>query len=170
MMCNECGKRPATVHITKIENGKKTNMHLCEQCALAKGALTINTGFSINDILAGMLNNGGPLPFKVDFMDDPSCPVCGMKYSRFRETGRFGCGSCYKSFGDRLTPLFRRIHGNINHTGKIPHRAGGRLKIIREMESLKAELENAIKREEYERAAEIRDKIRALEKRNGGNE
>lgn len=170
MICNECGKRPATVHITKIENGKKTNMHLCEQCALAKGALSINTGFSINDLLAGMLNTGTPLPIKVDFMDDPSCPVCGMKYSRFRETGRFGCGSCYKSFGDRLTPLFRRIHGNINHTGKIPQRTGGRLKIMREMESLKAELANAVKREEYEKAAEIRDKIRALEKSSGRDE
>ncbi|WP_372998542.1 UvrB/UvrC motif-containing protein [Lutispora sp.] len=170
MICNECGKRPATVHITKIENGKKTNMHLCEQCALAKGALSMNTGFSINDLLAGMLNTGTPLPIKVDFMDDPSCPVCGMKYSRFRETGRFGCGSCYKSFGDRLTPLFRRIHGNINHTGKIPQRTGGRLKIMREMESLKAELANAVKREEYEKAAEIRDKIRALEKSSGRDE
>lgn len=170
MICNECGKRPATVHITKIENGKKTNMHLCEQCALAKGALSMNTGFSINDLLAGMLNTGTPLPIKVDFMDNPSCPVCGMKYSRFRETGRFGCGSCYKSFGDRLTPLFRRIHGNINHTGKIPQRTGGRLKIMREMESLKAELANAVKREEYEKAAEIRDKIRALEKSSGRDE
>ncbi|SHJ31721.1 UvrB/UvrC motif-containing protein [Lutispora thermophila] len=170
MLCNECGKRPATVHITKIENGKKTNMHLCEQCALAKGALSINTGFSINDLLTGILNSGTPLPFKVDFMDDPVCPVCGMKYSHFRETGRFGCGSCYNSFGERLTPLFRRIHGNISHTGKIPNRAGTKFKAMREMEYLKAELAVAIKNEEYEKAAEIRDKIRALEKSNGRDE
>lgn len=167
MICSECGKRPATVHITKIENGKKTDMHLCEQCALAKGALSFNTGFSINDLLTGILNNGAPMPIKMDFMDDPVCPVCGIKYSRFRETGRFGCGSCYKTFGDRLTPLFRRIHGNINHTGKIPKRAGGRLKTVRELETLKAELANAIKNEEYEKAAEIRDKIRALDKSDG---
>ena len=84
MVCNECGKKPATVHITKIENGKKTNMHLCEQCALAKGVLNMNMGFSINDLLAGMLNTGTPMPIKVDFMEDPLCPVCGMKYSKFR--------------------------------------------------------------------------------------
>lgn len=167
MICSECGKRPATVHITKIENGKKSDMHLCEQCALAKGALNFNTGFSINDLLTGILNNGAALPIKMDFMDDPVCPVCGIKYSRFRETGRFGCGSCYKTFGDRLIPLFRRIHGNINHTGKIPGRAGVRLKAVREMEILKTELTNAIKNEEYEKAAEIRDKIRALDKVNG---
>ena len=170
MICSECGKKPATVHITKIENGKKSDMHLCEQCALTKGALNINAGFSINDLLAGILNNGAPLPIKVDFLDDPTCPVCGIKYSRFRETGRFGCGSCYKTFGDRLTPLFRRIHGNISHTGKIPQRTGGRLKIVREMETLKAELSNAIKNEEYEKAAEIRDKIRALDKTDGREE
>lgn len=66
-----------------------------------------------------------------------------------------------------MTPLFRRIHGNINHTGKIPKRAGGRLKTVRELETLKAELANAIKNEEYEKAAEIRDKIRALDKYDG---
>lgn len=167
MICSECGKRPATVHITKIENGKKTDMHLCEQCAMTKGALSINAGFSINDLLTGILKNGAPFPIKMDFMDDPICPVCGIKYSRFRETGRFGCGSCYKTFGDRLTPLFRRIHGNISHTGKIPKRAGVKLKAVRELETLKNELAIAIRNEEYEKAAEIRDKIRALDKADG---
>lgn len=70
MLCDECGKRPATVHITKIENGKKTDIHLCEQCAVSKGPLSINTSFSINDLLTGILNNAAYLPIKVDFLED----------------------------------------------------------------------------------------------------
>lgn len=168
MLCEECGKKPATVHITKIENGKKTDIHLCEQCALSKNPFVINTSFSINDLLTGMLNNAASLPIKVDFLDDPKCSVCGLNYSHFRETGRFGCSNCYKSFGERLNPLFRRLHGNISHTGKIPVRTGGKLQKARDIEKLKAELAAAVKNEEYEKAAEIRDKIRELDKINKG--
>ena len=164
MLCDECRKRPATVHITKIENGKKTDFHLCEQCAVSKSPLAINTSFSINDLLTGILNNAASLPIKVDFLEDLKCSVCGLNYNHFRETGRFGCSNCYKSFGERLNPLFRRLHGNISHTGKIPVRAGGNMRTVREIEKLKIELSSVIKNEEYEKAAEIRDKIKELER------
>lgn len=169
MNCEECGKRPATVHITKIENGKKTDMHLCEQCAKHNNSFNINTNFSINDLLTGLLNSSNVLPIKVDFVQDATCDICGLSYNRFRETGRFGCSNCYKTFGEKLNPLFKRVHGNINHTGKIPNRAGGRIKIVKEIERLKQELAAAIKNEEYEIAAELRDKIRELSK-NGKEE
>ncbi len=162
MNCEECGKKPATVHITKIENSKKTDMHLCEQCAKNKNGFSINTSFSINDLLTGLLNSGSVLPIKVDFVQDTACSICGLSYNRFRETGRFGCGNCYKTFGEKLNPLFKKVHGNTNHTGKIPNKAGGRIKIVREIERLKQELALAIKNEEYENAAQLRDKIREL--------
>ena len=164
MLCDECGKRVATVHITKIENGKKTDFHLCEKCAMAKNSISINTSFSINDLLTGILNNTDYFPFKVGFPDELKCPVCGLGYSRFRETGRFGCSNCYKTFSDKLNPLFRRLHGNISHTGKIPVKAGGNMKNAREIEKLKAALSFAVKNEEYEKAAELRDRIKELDR------
>lgn len=169
MQCDECGKRPASVHITKVENGKKTDIHLCEQCAMQKNVLSLSTSFSINDLLAGILNSGNAAPFKADALQDAKCGVCGLSYSRFKETGRFGCSGCYKVFGDRLNPLFKRVHGNIAHTGKIPNRAGGRIKVLREIERLKQELELAIKNEEYERAASLRDRIREMYKTEKGD-
>jgi protein arginine kinase activator len=162
MQCDECGKRPATVHITKIENGKKTDRHLCEQCAAENNGISFNTTFSINDILTGLMNPGGVLPFKMDVVKDVKCDVCGLSYNRFRETGRFGCSHCYKVFGDKLNPLFKKLHGNINHTGKIPNKAGGRMKVAKEIERLKQQLHTAVANEEYEKAAEIRDRIREL--------
>lgn len=164
MLCDECGKKQAAVHITKVENGKKTDLHLCEQCAVQKNVISINTNFSINDLLTGILNSGSISPFKVDFPEDIECDVCGMTYNRFRQTGRFGCSNCYKAFGDKLDPLFKRVHGNTSHTGKIPERAGGRMKILREIEKLKQELETAISNEEFEKAAALRDKIREYNK------
>lgn len=162
MNCEECGKKPATVHITKIENGKKTDMHICEQCAMQKNAISMNTSFSINDLLTGLLNSGNVLPIKVDFVQDTKCSICGLSYNKFRETGRFGCSNCYKTFGERLNPLFKKVHGNTTHTGKIPVRTGSKIKAIKEIEKLKIDLNIAIKNEEYEKAACLRDKIREL--------
>lgn len=162
MICEQCGKRPASVHITRVENGKKTDMHLCEQCAMQKNLLGFSTSFSINDLLAGLLNSGGVHPVKMDTVRELKCNVCGLSYSKFRETGRFGCSNCYKVFGERLNPLFKKVHGNTNHTGKIPSRTGGAIKIQKEIERLKRELDEAIRNEEYEKAATIRDRIRAL--------
>ncbi|MCK9217421.1 MAG: UvrB/UvrC motif-containing protein [Firmicutes bacterium] len=170
MICDNCGKRVATVHITKIENGKKTDFHLCEQCAISENTISINTSFSISDLLTGILNNTEYFPLKFDFQEELKCPVCGLSYNRFRETGRFGCSNCYKTFGDRLNPLFRRLHGNINHLGKIPVRTGGKMKKVREIEKLKAALNFAVKNEEYEKAAEIRDRIKELDRISKGEE
>lgn len=162
MQCEECGKRPATVHITQIESGKKTDMHLCEQCAVQKSPMNMSTTFSVNDLVAGLLGSGSMNPFKVDVAQDPVCEECGMTYSQFRAGGKFGCSNCYEIFGDRLNPLFKRIHGSTSHTGKLPNKAGSKIKLIREVERLKKELDSAVRSEEYEKAAEIRDKIRAL--------
>lgn len=162
MICDECGKRPAAVHITKVENGKKSDIHLCEQCAMQKNLLSLSTSFSVNDLLAGLLNSGGASQVKAEMVNEVKCNVCGLSYGKFRETGRFGCGNCYKVFGERLNPLFKKVHGNTSHTGKIPNRAGGRIKVLREVERLKQQLDEAIRNEEYEKAADLRDKIRDL--------
>lgn len=56
MNCEECGKRPATLHLTKIVNGEKTEYHICEQCASEKGdVFTGFHNFSINNLLSGLL-------------------------------------------------------------------------------------------------------------------
>ena len=168
MQCEECGKKPATVHITRIENGKKTDLHICEQCAIQKNALNMSTSFSMNDLLTGLLNSGSVMPIKVGFTQDVQCESCKMTYNKFRETGRFGCSNCYKAFLDKLTPLFKRVHGNTSHIGKVPNRAGTKIKTQREIEKLRLELNEAIKNEEYEKAASIRDKIRGLGKESEG--
>ncbi len=169
MLCGECGKRPATVHITKVENGKKSDIHLCEQCAMQKNLFSISTSFSVNELLAGLLNSGGAVPKKSDPVCDINCDICGLSYGKFKETGRFGCGNCYKVFGERLNPLFKKVHGNTGHTGKIPNRAGGRIKVQREVEKLRQQLEEAVQNEEYEKAASIRDTIREINKRGKGD-
>lgn len=118
MLCQECGKRPATLHFTKIVNGEKTEFHFCETCAREKGELIPGTsnGFSIHSLLSGLLDldpsGKGQTP-GAKTAQTLQCEECGMTYSQFSKLGRFGCSSCYKYFSDRLDPLFKRVHGEL---------------------------------------------------------
>jgi protein arginine kinase activator len=167
MLCQECGKKQATLHFTKILNGEKTEFHICESCAREKGELIPGTpnGFSIHNLLSGLLDfdpSQGSLTPKTQ---PGRCEKCGLTYSQFSKVGRFGCSSCYKHFEDKLDPLFKRVHGNTVHTGKVPKRSGGLIQHKREIEALKKELLIRIQGEEFEEAAKLRDEIRQLEKK-----
>jgi len=171
MICEECNQRPATLHFTKIINGEKAEYHLCEKCAHEKGDLfMINgaSGFSINNLLAGLLNIE---PTFQQTKQDPfhqekilQCDQCQMTFQQFIKVGRFGCASCYNAFKEQLNPILKRLHsGNYVHNGKIPARVGGGIHIRKTIGELKQQLQDFIVKEEFERAAEIRDEIRLLE-------
>lgn len=169
MQCQECGKRPATLHFTKIVNGEKTEFRICETCAREKGEIIPGTtgGFSIHNLLSGFLdfntashshNSNAKVP------ENLCCEECGLTYSQFSKIGRFGCSSCYKYFNDRLDPLFKRVHGNTVHVGKVPKRAGNHIQVKRKLDELRQKLQERILQEEFEEAAGLRDEIRELEK------
>ncbi|AIQ38122.1 hypothetical protein R50345_28070 [Paenibacillus sp. FSL R5-0345] len=169
MQCQECGVKPATLHFTKIVNGEKTEFHICESCAREKGELIPGTagGFSIHSLLSGLLDLEGAGKEKsaaTKTTQSLQCENCGMTYSQFSKLGRFGCSSCYKYFNSALDPLFKRVHGSTSHVGKIPKRAGAQIVFRRQIDELKKELQQSITQEEFEKAAELRDQIRKLEK------
>ncbi|MNO57500.1 UvrB/uvrC motif protein [compost metagenome] len=169
MQCQECGVKPATLHFTKIVNGEKTEFHICESCAREKGELIPGTagGFSIHSLLSGLLDLEGAGKEKsaaTKTTQSLQCENCGMTYSQFSKLGRFGCSSCYKYFDSALDPLFKRVHGSTSHVGKIPKRAGAQIVFRRQIDELKQELQQSIAQEEFEKAAELRDQIRRLEK------
>ncbi|KTD84352.1 UvrB/UvrC motif-containing protein [Paenibacillus etheri] len=169
MQCQECGVKPATLHFTKIVNGEKTEFHICESCAREKGELIPGTagGFSIHSLLSGLLDLEGAGKEKsaaTKTTQSLQCENCGMTYSQFSKLGRFGCSSCYKYFNSALDPLFKRVHGSTSHVGKIPKRAGAQIVFKRQIDELKQELQQSIIQEEFEKAAELRDQIRKLEK------
>ena len=62
-----------------------------------------------------------------------------------------------------LEELLERIHGSTQHIGRIPDQSSTDLAREREIIELKRDLSRVIQREEYERAAAIRDRIREIE-------
>lgn len=163
MLCEKCHKKPATVHVTKILNDKKTEIYLCEQCAKQSEQISFDTSFSINNFLTGILDSIQDSPIKVDYIKTTKCDHCGMTYGKFKQLGRLGCSQCYHAFEEKLTTLIKRIQGNESHIGKIPKRAGGSIRIKNEIKELKIKLDKAIKTEAFEDAAVFRDEIRKLE-------
>jgi protein arginine kinase activator len=163
MLCDDCGKEIAKVHYKEIKDDKTIEYNLCEKCAVEKG-LHLSPKkhvFSISNILAGMAEEVGSATVK--------CQGCGLTYAEFRETGRLGCSDCYSAFKEQLRPLLRRIHGSNVHIGKSPRSSEGMLEKIREIEDLKVALRLAVEKEDFEKAAEIRDRIKQLEtKAEGG--
>lgn len=170
MLCEECKMKPATIHITKIVNNEKTQIHLCEECAKNKhislstglGALGFDdTGLSVGKLLSSFFEPVGQEP--VGLTDKLKCEQCGLTFQNFSQTGRFGCSQCYNTFKGKMDPLLRRIHGKTYHVGKVPKRTGGQLRVRQEISRLKRELQEAVNAEEYERAAVLRDSIKQIE-------
>ncbi|BAF58462.1 MAG: hypothetical protein HPY89_10390 [Pelotomaculum sp.] len=167
MLCERCGQRPATVHFTEITNGHKRETHLCEVCAgeIQPQGFGFPPQLFLHNFLAGILNQelgGGNFGWPESAGN--KCEKCGLAESQFAKQGLLGCGDCYPYFEEKLLPLFRRIHGNTRHTGKVPARTGGRARLVKEIENLKRLLKEAVSREEFERAAQLRDSIRQLER------
>ena len=163
MLCQICGKNPASVHFTEIQDNKMSEIHVCERCAEEKGMHmpAEQHKFEIAYLLAGMVD--AMTHTDEERVGHVQCPRCGLLYSSFKETGRLGCSECYTAFQFQLRPLLRRIHGDTRHRGKSPSGGAVEQTGTRQIQRLHDELQRAVEREEFEKAAGIRDEIRKLE-------
>ena len=163
MLCQICGKNPATVHFTEIHDNKMSEIHVCERCAEEKGmqASASQHKFEIADLLAGMVD--AMTQTEEERVGHVQCPRCGLLYSSFKETGRLGCAECYTAFQFQLRPLLRRIHGDTKHRGKTPTHGSAGAERSRQIQRLHDDLQRAVEREDFESAASIRDQVRRLE-------
>ncbi len=163
MLCESCQKRAATVHFTQVVNNTKVEKYLCEQCAKDKKQFTISSPMSLNDFFSGFMGFVSDERRALQDLQEIQCQQCGMRYEEFQKLGKLGCGNCYEVFGERLNPLIKRVHGTLQHNGKVPEKVSKSIKASQEVEKLKGLLNDAIRREEYEKAAELRDKIKSME-------
>lgn len=170
MLCESCKKNEATIHITKIINGVKRETNLCEKCAKEKQGLEFNgdlfdagTPFTFQNILSGIVDYINQAN-NIDKNVEPVCSNCGTTYSEFKKTGLLGCSQCYKNFKQTVMPIINRVQLGYEHTGKIPKKLGKNIIEKKRVVTLKEELQKAIAAEEYEKAAELRDKIKELQR------
>ena len=165
MLCQNCGKNEATTHIKQIINGDMAESHLCSDCASHLGYSDVFSGLGLNlsEFFGGFLGDMMP---SLSAGNAPRCPKCGSSFDEIARDGRVGCADCYRTFYDKLLPSIQRIHGKIKHRGKTvssvpeqPKTETAEEKIAK----LKAAMNDAVAKQEFEAAAKIRDEIKALE-------
>ncbi len=196
MLCEQCRKREATVKYVEVVNGVKTEHNLCGVCAsqldIGPFSAVFEGEISLASLLSGLLGiqdtekNDGRFAEVI-------CPNCGTTYENFVETSRFGCSDCYSVFGPLIGENIRHLQGSECHVGKRPDyvireetaRAQARaseavkgadtkeeqaqlpeLTKEEQIRLLQARIKDALRREEYEEAAVLRDEIRSLKEEN----
>jgi protein arginine kinase activator len=165
MLCDHCGEREATIHLTTIKDNSVQTTHLCESCAVAHGVQTgaAAAKFPLASLVASV--GQGAAAALPTTPDAGRCGYCGASLEDFRETGRLGCAHCYSAFERQLRELLRRIHGSSQHVGEIylPPAPAGAESPERRLGELRDRLRRAVDAENFELAAELRDQIRTLE-------
>ncbi|MEO8479543.1 MAG: UvrB/UvrC motif-containing protein [Gemmatimonadota bacterium] len=164
--CQDCHQREAVLHLTEVAGELITTLHLCSQCASARGIVTDATTTPLGAFLATISPTAG-MP------DSPNgetlaCPECDATLASIRASGRVGCPTCWVAFGRPLRELVRRLHGATRHVGDRyedpatltdePARQRQR-----EVDQLRRALTSAVEGEEFEEAAVLRDRLKALE-------
>ncbi|RKX40176.1 MAG: excinuclease ABC subunit B [Verrucomicrobia bacterium] len=160
MKCECCHEKDATIHLTQVIDGNVKKLNLCPDCAQDSG-IDLNSPISITDVLLGLgaqLPSIGPAAPEFDL----SCNRCQMTRAEFKKRARLGCPDCYNAFMGELSALTKAMHHSGQHVGKIPARQGNQARITAQIAALQKDIETAIAKEQYEVAANLRDKIKAL--------
>lgn len=161
MICGRCKESQATFHLTNIDSdGEKVERHLCERCAVEEGLLQVQKSQS-NEVLSSFIASAKA---SAAAHADLVCENCGTSYFEFRNQGLLGCPGCYDAFKKQLMPLLERAHDSASHhVGKIPKSLGGEGSPRKDLGRLRRLLSEAVAAEDYERAADLRDRIQELE-------
>jgi protein arginine kinase activator len=163
--CTVCKKALATIHILELEDGEVVQQkNLCGSCAENSGEVQPKTTTmkittqALEDLIGSLKGEGAGGPEV-----GPSCPGCSMTMAEFRTRGRLGCPRCYETFHKSLLPLLERVHDATSHRGRFPTQTPGQQSQPNTMQRLRNRLDEAVKAEDYERAANLRDEIQRLE-------
>lgn len=168
MLCQHCKAKEATNHYKKIINGQKEEAYLCADCAHELGydrmmeEIGLSMGMGFGSMLGNFLSATSSVNTALAGVE--RCRRCGSSFNDIVSWGMVGCGDCYDQFHDRLMPSIENLHGHAAHGGKVAKQATIRVKDeLSEKEKLERAMQAAVERQDFELAAQLRDKIHALD-------
>jgi protein arginine kinase activator len=165
MLCQSCNERTATIHLTEINDGLRVESHLCETCAQKEG-LAVKSQIPLNELLSSLLASqadGKVNPAAGEDDPDIQCPSCGMTIQQFAKKSLLGCPEDYDVFDEQIRAIISKAqNGNTDHSGKVPSSAPADTKDQIKLSNLRQKLDEAVRNEDYETAAKIRDMIEKI--------
>lgn len=183
MLCQSCHKFQATLHQLDVvyDDAGRSEVqakNFCASCAKQAG-LPVPKASSYPKIMsmlskaflnplqnAAEANAAGasvqPTPRQENAESElpPNCPDCGWTLRDLKQTSRLGCPKDYEIFADYLGEMFERLHGFDSHVDLSQDE--------HPLERIQAAMEKAIAAEDYEKAAELRDRLQDLQQTEDG--
>lgn len=181
MKCEICHKQEAQVAVTRKIDGVEKELYVCKACAETNpppGKKRQSDHHGHNHHPQVTLINGkdahlpeplvqGIVEATLDFMKGVAeieenehrvCPVCKSNWDKIKESGRITCPACWKTFAKKIRSEFLAMEFGPRHVGSAP--SVDKLPDASSMRKvLERDLKNAIAREDYRRAAEIKRKL-----------
>lgn len=154
-LCDGCGKPGGHIRTYQSNGSEYRELYLCDSCARLVGADDSLPAFgpTVGELLGTLVGEPGTR----------ACPSCGTRFREIRQSGRVGCAECYQVFGNRIQLLLAQMGLVDSHVGRYPSRVASYKRLLVDRIALKNDLDAALRREDYEEAAELRDRIQSLE-------
>lgn len=170
MHCDKCNKKKVTVMYHENIGGSIRTLRLCADCARE-----MEQAGELEEISAAFAAFSSPMLSVSDrphrlaqaatpkMVGDRVCSVCGIKECELVGSGRAGCATCYEVFENLWSGSDEDKRGAGEYRGQVPRLVRVRSENVRQMSLLRAQLVDAVKGEQYEQAAILRDRMRELE-------
>ena len=149
--CADCTKACA-VYFTVVAGGKAMSHACCQDCPTLQAAAADGQLPSV------------ALGLKLDIPTPQGrgkCPTCGFRWADFVRIHRMGCPTCYQTHAQEALETIARIQPGIEHQGRRP--LGSAADTLMRLTKARQLLKEALKDEDYETAAVLRDQISDLE-------
>lgn len=175
VICEHCKTKQATVTVTQIINGQKSERHYCEVCAAQFHPFNVDFQDEEQFPLAQLVSNWFGLPIwknetnekqQSNTQTTASCPGCGFTFRQFLNEGKLGCPKCYDTFSSKLPQVLEKIQSGTKHNGKVPGSSKNNYLLLKkQIETTREQLQLAIVEERFEDAAKLRDEIKEMERK-----
>ncbi|HDY90228.1 MAG TPA: hypothetical protein ENH82_19175 [bacterium] len=167
MKCQICNKNIANIVFTQILNNEKMVLQICTECAKEKG-ISVEIEKPSKPKVDSFIGSFTGIISEKDEKEVPdlTCAVCGLTFAEFKKSGLFGCDKCHEAFGEHVSNLLKQIHGTDVYEGELPDKLSEEGETMQKLKKLRSELKHCIGTEDYERAAELRDRIAEIEEKN----
>lgn len=192
MICDECRINEACCAITMLAGDRTITRHLCRSCMekiqrqqprdavarLLSEAMRDSLMNAIAAKAATAVNNDAGVQHKEETSDDDNmkCSCCGKTFGEVKKKNQLGCPECVSAFGSKLSEYIEEMPSNkaaacitapIQHYGSIADDANMGIHSSYRLREMNKMLEEAVKNEEYEKAARLRDEITTERQRSG---
>lgn len=168
MLCERCHAHTATVHMVQVVNGHRKEEHLCSECAEKEHVFQKEQSFFGHGFFDSPLDHffGGSMlghlledPFGTRTLEDQG----GGQFIEVSPEKLPENESSYDRFKEAIRPSFQKGKHEIPVKEAKKEEKADAPAESEELQALRKELKSCVDREDFERACEVRDKIKAIE-------